>query len=180
MRFLLATGSRRELQTAQQLRRLLGAYAVSEWIFTRDIRIESRAVSHSHPVLTLNTLRLDDDDRLLATFVHEQLHWGVQGLDKRLVTQLAVRYPDLPIGSPEGCRSMFSNYLHVVICALEYQALIKLIGRTRARGALHRANHYRRIYEVVMSDHDQLIALIRDYVEIPLSDVGDADVAKRR
>jgi hypothetical protein len=76
MRFWLATGSPREALTEQQLRRLLREYAVWDWIFTYDIRIETRVIPHSHPTLTLNTRYLDDDDRLMATFVHEQLPLG--------------------------------------------------------------------------------------------------------
>jgi hypothetical protein len=72
---------------------------VRDWIFTHDIRIETRVIPHSHPILTLNTRSLDDDDRLLSTFVHEQLHWGVQKPDEGLITQLAHRYPILPVGN---------------------------------------------------------------------------------
>jgi hypothetical protein len=104
MRCSLATGSPREALTEHQLRRLLRARAVWDWIFTYDIRIETRVIPHSHPTLTLNTRYLDDDDRLLATFVHEQLHWSVQKLDDGLITQLAHHYPNLPIEPPHGVR----------------------------------------------------------------------------
>lgn len=79
-------------------------------------------MAHSHRVLTLNTCHLDDDHQLLATFIHEQLNWGVTKLDKHIVTQLAHRYPDLPIGAPDDCRSTLSNYLHVMICSFEHHA----------------------------------------------------------
>lgn len=166
MRCVLATGSQREAQTEHQLRRLLRTYTVSDWIFTPDIRIEAHAVAHSHPVLTLNTRHLDDDHQLLATFIHEQLHWGVTKLDTHLVTQLAHRYPDLPIGPPDGCRSTVSNYLHIVICSLEYQALITLLGPTAARATLQRSAHYTRIYQIVVADHDQLVPLIHHLVKL--------------
>jgi hypothetical protein len=166
MRFFLGTGSPREALTEQQLRRILRAHAVSDWTSTDNVRIESRAIPHSHPIVTLNTRFLDDDDRLLATFVHEQLHWGVQTLDQRLITQLAHRYRNLPVGPPRGCRSMFSNYLHLVICSIEYQALSELVGPTRARATLQRASHYLCIYNIVMSDHDALCVLVRDHVEL--------------
>jgi hypothetical protein len=109
---------------------------------------------------------LDDDDRLLATFVHEQLHWGVRALDERLITQLAHRYPDLPIRSPHGCRSVFSNYLHLVICSIGYGALIELVRPARARAALQRTDHYLRIYKIVMSEHDELMTFVADHVEL--------------
>ena len=112
VRFVLATGSRREVRTERQLRSILAVFpAVSKWVFTREIRIEANVVPHSHPVLTLTTRHLDDDQQLLAAFVHEQLHWGVKPLDDRLITELERRYPNLPIGPPAGCRTRFSNYL---------------------------------------------------------------------
>lgn len=166
MRFIQATGAQREDQTDRQLRRILGSYPVSDWVFTRDIRIEANAVPHSHPVLTLNTRHLDDDHQLLATFIHEQLHWGVTKLDAHVVAQLAQRHPDLPIGAPDGCRSTLSNYLHIVICSFEHHALTTLLGPTAARATLQRQTHYKRIYEVVLADHDRLMPLIHDFVKL--------------
>src|SRR5215471_17710038 len=71
----LKTSSPRELQTKEQLQRLLKTYDLSKWVFTRSILIDEKAIPHSHPVLTLHTRHLKDDDLLLSTFVHEQLHW---------------------------------------------------------------------------------------------------------
>src|SRR5439155_16429116 len=42
--------------------------------YTRDILIEQGATAHSMPVLTLNGRFLDDDDRALSQYVHEQGH----------------------------------------------------------------------------------------------------------
>lgn len=83
-------------------------------------------------------------------------------LDKPAVAQLAHRYPDLPVGAPDGCRSAMSNYLHIVICSMEYQALITLLGPTAARAILERSTHYKRIYQIVVADHEHLMPLIRD------------------
>jgi hypothetical protein len=166
MRFVPATASPRETRTEHQLRRLLRTYPVSDWVFTRDIRIDATAIPHSHPVLTLNTRHLEDDHRLLGTFVHEQLHWGVSTLDRQLACELTHRYRDVQVGPPEGCRSAFSNYLHIVICTLEYHALITLLGATAARATVQRITHYKRIYQIVLADHDQLMPLIRANVEL--------------
>lgn len=166
MRFIQATGAQREDQTERQLRRILGSYPVSDWVFTLDIRIEANAVPHSHPVLTLNTRHLDDDHQLLATFIHEQLHWGVTKLDARVVAQLAQRYPDLPVSAPDGCRSTLSNYLHIVSCSFEHHALTTLLGPAAARAILQRKTHYKRIYEIVLADRDRLMPLIHDFVKL--------------
>src|SRR4051812_30597332 len=71
----LAHGSKAEQQTKEQLQRLLGAYDLSKWIFTKSIIIDEQSIPHSHPTLTLHTRHLKDDELLLSTFVHEQLHW---------------------------------------------------------------------------------------------------------
>ena len=68
----------------------------------------------------MNTRHLGDDQQLTAAFVHEQLHWGTRPIERQLLTDLEQRYPDLPIGSPDGCRTRFPNYLHPVICSLDY------------------------------------------------------------
>jgi hypothetical protein len=65
MRIILATGRFREVLAEQQLRRLERTYPLSQWTFTSDIRVEFGALPHSHPVLTLNTRHLDDDDRVV-------------------------------------------------------------------------------------------------------------------
>ncbi|NJM35541.1 MAG: bifunctional phosphoribosylaminoimidazolecarboxamide formyltransferase/IMP cyclohydrolase [Rhodomicrobium sp.] len=41
----------------------------------RAVRIQSRVIPHSHPVLTLNTQYVEDDTAQTATFLHEQFHW---------------------------------------------------------------------------------------------------------
>src|SRR5262252_3895760 len=71
----LKNGSPPEASTAEQLRGLLQRLDVAPWLFTTRVEIEARAVPHSHPVLTLNTRHLGQDDLLLSTFIHEELHW---------------------------------------------------------------------------------------------------------
>ena len=67
--------SEAEHKTAEQLGALLRRYNISPWLFTRSVRIDERAIPHSHPVLTLHTRHLGQDILLLSTFLHEQLHW---------------------------------------------------------------------------------------------------------
>jgi hypothetical protein len=102
--------------------------------------------------------------RALATFLHEQLHWAVPPLDTPLLDLLTQRYPDLPIGPPDGCQSPYSNYLHIVICTLEQHALTSLISATRAHAVLQRTDHYRRIYQITHQDRNSLMPLIRTHL----------------
>ena len=60
IRIELAAGSRLEREGHDQLRRILATYDLSPWM-TRRMGIQSRAIPHSHPVLTLNTRYLDND-----------------------------------------------------------------------------------------------------------------------
>ena len=71
----LKSGSQAEVQTKDQLQRLLKTFELSRFLFTTSVLIDQTAIPHSHPILTLNTRHLKDDDLLLSTFVHEELHW---------------------------------------------------------------------------------------------------------
>lgn len=44
---------------------------------TKAIAVDDDVIPHSHPTLTLSTRHLQDDELLLSTFVHEELHWVV-------------------------------------------------------------------------------------------------------
>ena len=71
----LKHGSKGELETRDQLQRLIKSYDLGKWTFTNSNLIDEEAIPHSHPVLTLSTRRVKDDELLLSTFVHEQAHW---------------------------------------------------------------------------------------------------------
>ena len=60
-----------EQATADQLRRLLSQFDLTPWLFTRRILVDERAIPHSHPVLTVHTRHLREDNLLLSTFVHD-------------------------------------------------------------------------------------------------------------
>ena len=160
----LAVGSDREKAAERQLRQLLDAYDLDHLIETRRVRIEGGAVPHSHPVLTLNTRHLDDDDRQLATFVHEQLHWRLSAtIDAAdaAIADLRTLYPDVPVGGGQGGRDAYSTYLHLIIGILEIDALADLLGRSRARALIGRFDIYRWVYGEVLDNETQ----IREVVE---------------
>ncbi|MEE8291959.1 MAG: hypothetical protein V3R80_10785, partial [Candidatus Tectomicrobia bacterium] len=108
-----------------------------------------------HPVLTLNTRYLNDDTAQLATFVHEQIHWFLRNHLERAktiaaLTELRALYPTVPTQLPTGARGERSTYLHLIVCALELQALTELLDEQRARQQLERWNH--RVKNVVMKN----------------------------
>ena len=151
----LAHGSQAEQQTKDQLQRLLAAYDLSKWIFTRSIIIDEQAIPHSHPTLTLHTRHLKDDELLLSTFVHEQLHWFIMQKDKdaeAAMKELRVLFPKIPVGFPEGSNDETGNYEHLLVVYLEYRADRELLGELKARQVMNfwATDHYTWIYKTVL------------------------------
>src|SRR4030095_4386811 len=151
----LKSGTPREVQTKEQLQRLLKTYDLSKWIFTRSILIDEKAIPHSHPVLTLHTRHLKDDDLLLSTFVHEQLPWFLVQNDqetKDARKDLRTTCPKVPVGFPDGAENEESTYLHLLVNYLEYRADRELLGELRARQVFEfwASDHYRWVYKTVL------------------------------
>ena len=149
-------GTPEELAVGQKLEQLVQEYSLSKWIRTWVVHIEPGAIPHSHPVLTLNT-RTTDDARVLSTFVHEQFHWwvdeGTEGMDfEGAIEEFRSIYPDVPVGYPDGARSEYSTYLHLVVCHMELQALSILVGEETARQVIEGMTHYQWIYDRVLND----------------------------
>jgi hypothetical protein len=165
----------REQQTRQQLLRLLSAYDLSNWIFTRKVMIESgfQVIPHSHPVLTLSTRHLKDDDLLLSTFVHEQLHWylGVKPKEtEEAYKELKSVFPKVPVGFPEGGNDEESTYKHIIVCFLEYQAVKGILGELRAKQVMEfwATDHYTWIYKTVLDREREIGALMRKHKLVPV------------
>lgn len=158
-----------EIRTKDQLLKLISSYDIKKWIFTRKIIIESgyHAVPHSHPVLTLNTRHLKDDDLLLSTFIHEQLHWFVSDHQSKedVLGLLKSMYPHPRINFPDGSGGETDTYFHILICHLEYKALKELLGELRAYQIINfwQQDHYRWIYRIVLDDQRELEGLVRKY-----------------
>ncbi len=150
----LERDSERERATAEQLRRVLEDYEVTQWIRTWRVHIDERVIPHSHPVLTLHARHLSDDHGLLATFLHEQFHWLEEGnADFRAAMDaFAAAYPNAPAGAPEGARDLESTYRHLLVCDLEFQAMSVLVGEKQAREVLSANRHYTWIYDRVLND----------------------------
>jgi len=152
-----------EIETAQQLHRLMETHAPWDFVWTRTVEIDRNAIPHSHPVLTLHTRYLENDTGLLATFLHEQLHWYVNTFpDARdaAMADFAEMYPDIPVGYPHGARDEESNALHLLVCLLELRALSRFVGEQAARAELESNTHYLDIYRAVLDDTDALQAVL--------------------
>src|SRR5215213_4275785 len=170
----LKQGSKEEGQTRAQLQRLLQTYHVAKWIFTRAVLIDEKSIPHSHPVLTVSTRHLKDDELLLSTFVHEQIHWFLTQNNKN--TEEAKRelrglFPKVPISFPEGANDEESTYLHLIVIYLEYRADRELLGELRARQVMEfwAADHYTWIYKTVLERPRDIGNIVFKHKLVPAS-----------
>ena len=155
-----------ELVTKAQLERLLAAHDLRQWTFTHEVIIDKKSIPHSHPVLTLHTRHLKQDDELLSTYLHEQLHWFFTGRPaetKAAEQDLAKLYPEVPVGYPEGANDTESTYLHLLVCRLEQQADRAVMGEQRTAEAMQfwAGDHYRWVYRTVLADGAKIDEILR-------------------
>lgn len=151
----LKQGSKEEEQTKAQLQRLLKTYDLAKWIFTKSVLIDEKAIPHSHPVLTLSTRHLKDDELLVSTFVHEQIHWFLtqnQKATEEAKKELRLLFPKVTVSFPEGAADEESTYLHLIVVYLEYRADRELLGELKARQVMEfwATDHYTWVYKVVL------------------------------
>jgi len=151
----LKAGSQPEAATKEQLLRLLKSYDVSKWTFTKSVVIDQTLIPHSHPVLTLSTRHLRDDELLLTTYIHEQLHWYFvsRGKDtQEAVNELQRVFPDAETQPPGGSNGPQSTYQHMLVCLFEYKAAQELLGELKARQVMEfwSHDHYTWVYRMVL------------------------------
>lgn len=160
----LEAGNEFEHLACDQLERLLNTYDLTRWTFTTTIRICDFAIPHSHPVLTLNTRHLNDDAQQLSTFLHEQIHWyeaSHQAQVAAAMAQFRTIFPDAPAAPPDGASELDSTYLHLIVCPLEYLALVELTGQASAREILRQKTYYTWVYERTLTDWERVDQVLR-------------------
>jgi metallo-beta-lactamase class B len=159
VRVSLAAGTSEEQQARDQLLGILASWDLSRWLFTREARIDARAIPHSHPVLTVNARYLSNDTAQVATFIHEQLHWFLvrhRAATDPAIAELERLFPDAPDGPPAGARDRHSTHLHLLIGLLEYEAIRSLFGDDAARRTISAWRHYPWVYEQVLARPDAI------------------------
>lgn len=150
-------GDHIENEGKDQMERILKTYSsvINNWLFTNEIVIDKTVIPFSHPVLTLNCKYLQNDSQQLATFLHEQFHWFVSNrssAEKNTINEFKQIFFEVPVGGKLGARDVYSTYLHLIVCDLEYQALTKIFGEIPAKNILSTWNHYTWIYKTVTGD----------------------------
>lgn len=147
-----------EHEGVAQLRGLLEQYDLDRWINTNDVVIQTRVIPHSHPVLTLNTRNVGGNEvATLSTFVHEQGHWYFTArwdATNAAIEDLGRLFPETPSAEAGGARDRESTLLHLMVCTLEYDAMVELVGRDQARALLGASDVYPWIYARVLNDED--------------------------
>ena len=122
--------------TKQNLLHLTQIYDLDPFLFTRKIYIQSRVIPHSHPVLTLNTRNAENPKKILATFLHEQMHWWLGFRKDKLtaaIQDLKKIFPKVP---SENKRGTYSTYLHLIVNYLELRALEHYLGSKEAKSII--------------------------------------------
>jgi len=158
-----------EEKRKEQIERLAAQYDLAKYTITRDIIIDQQAMNHSSPVLTQNLRFLDNDDRALSAYVHEQAHWLLMEHHRlqarEMLSELIRMYPNIDITPPYGDGNQGTSYLHLVVLMLEWQALEELIGLERARAVMEfkRGDHYKQLYATVMDHRQQMEGFLKRY-----------------
>lgn len=168
----LVHGTASEVETRDQLQRLLSAYDLSDWVWTSKVSIEDGAIPHSHPVLTLSSRHVNDDLLLLSTFVHEEYHWYETEHPRETsaaIEDLRQKYPGLPVGGVDAASDEGSSYLHVIVCYAEWQKMKALVGAERARQIMTfwAGDHYRAIYRLVLDNEPAVREVVNRHNLLP-------------
>ncbi|HEX2335715.1 MAG TPA: hypothetical protein VHI72_04510 [Hyphomicrobiaceae bacterium] len=164
---------------AERVRSLLEAlrrrHDLARYEYTHVVRIVPGSDTFAHPVLTLGNRFADSEDLLLSTYLHEQMHWYLWLLGTPehdpvapFFDELVRRYPEAPIGLPDGARNYESTYLHLVVNWLEIAATSTCIGRARAFACADAQATYRWIYKTVLKDWDLLAELYERHGLLPI------------
>ena len=168
----LKHGTSAEARTREQLQRLLATYDLTPWIYTKSVVVDEQAIPFSHPVLTLHTRHDKDDDLLVSTFVHEQFHWFLVDRAQeaeQAIADLRKLFPTVPTGGAAGARDERSTYLHLLVCYLEQQTDLRILGELRTKQIMDfwATDHYTWVYQTVITHGREIGAIVRDRKLIP-------------
>jgi hypothetical protein len=169
--FRIDTDLEHAAREAQRVRSWLGAlrqrHNLAPYEYTRHVQVVPASATYSHPILTLGTRFTDTEDHLLATYLHEQMHWYLSrlgGFDHDPIApffnELVRRYPRAPTRLPEGARNYEQTYAHIVVNWLEIEVTSQFIGWERARELANTQFGYRWIYRTVINDREPLRELL--------------------
>jgi hypothetical protein len=170
----LSHAERNAIAVREMLIALSTKYALGPYEYCKEVSIAPGVLPYSHPVIRLNTA-LFTETALLATYIHEQMHWYVTWYSHKHTDQwravweaLEQRYPDPPIGRGEGADTLSSTHLHLIVNWLEIEALGSLIGAQAAKEHVANLHYYRWIYASVLRDWQALRELYASHHLVPI------------
>ncbi len=147
-----AHGGDAEEQGAAALRAVLSQHVLLPWMFTDVVTVDdSVRGGFSHPLTISPALLVRRPALALTTFLHEQLHWMEGPGTDSATAEARQRWPDPP-PPPAGGHSAASTWLHMSVCALEYQSLCQLIGLQAATAELEQHSGYSWLYGKILAD----------------------------
>jgi len=152
--------------TKETLQKLLIQYDLTPYIFTKHVQIEPMVIPHSDPILTLNTRNADVPNEVLTAFVHEEIHWFLDQNEKETndaIQNLKAIFPWVPSGGTVGAQSIYSSYLHLIVCWLELQADKRYVGDKRAYDLINAQDHYTWIYKQVVASEGEIGVVVKKY-----------------
>ena len=161
----LKNDSERERITKKSLENILSKYSLDKWVFCQNVTIEQDARGKAFPFITLSAWR-DAEEGLLAQFLHEQIHWIENGKEEQknqAIEELKAIFPNAPVGRPEGADNEKSTYWHLIICRLEFLALIELLGEEKAKNILLNRKVYTWIRRIVVEKWLDIDPIINKY-----------------
>jgi hypothetical protein len=170
----LAAARRSAERVRDMLLRVRADFDLAPFEYCRNVRIAPTETPYSHPEITLGTW-VNDELALLASYLHEQMHWYATWYAhthadqwRRGFTNLRDRYPQVPTTGPEGARDEYSTYLHLVVNWLEVAATSRFFDRERVIAHVRALPYYRWIYRTATDDWQPLGALYAEQALVPL------------
>lgn len=150
-----AQDTERENAGRAALQEILDRYDLRRWMFTDLITVdETIRGGVSHPLTLSPVLLVRRPAMTLTSFLHEQLHWvDGPGADSAHA-EASERWPNPPPFSAGGAADANSTWLHLTVCALEYQSLSEILGTAAAAAELRQHTGYAWIYGQILADPD--------------------------
>ncbi len=156
----LAHNDKSELQGKKIIEEMMSRYDLTRDIFTKEIIIESKAIPHSHPVLTLNTRTISDPHMYLATFIHEQMHWYFDAQNektKKFIALMKIKFPEVPKQFAGGAKDDDSTYLHLGVCYYEFMEIERVLGKKEARRIFEKSDIYTWVRQQVLDKSEVIL-----------------------
>jgi hypothetical protein len=174
VRFDFTSAQRAAERVRDMLLGLRKQFDLAPFEYCRKVRIAPTEIPYSHPEITLNTW-VNDELSLLASYLHEQMHWYVTWYShvhpdqwKEIFGILRARYPQVPPRGPEGAPDEYSTYLHLVVNWLEIDVTSRFFDRERVAAHVHALPYYRWIYRIVLDDCEPLRSLYAERRLVPV------------